>query len=71
MPNEDGCDLLHQVRVLPRERGGATPAIALTGYVRDEDRAATRDAGYQAVTTKPVNLDELLSTILDVAAARA
>jgi len=71
MPNEDGCDLLHQVRVLPRERGGATPAIALTGYARDEDRAATRDAGYQAVTTKPVNLDELLSTILDVAAARA
>jgi PAS domain S-box-containing protein len=71
MPNEDGCDLLHQVRVLPRERGGATPAIALTGYARDEDRAATRDAGYQAVTTKPVNLDELLSTILDVTAARA
>lgn len=70
MPNEDGCDLLHQVRVLPRERGGATPAIALTGYAREEDRAATRDAGYQAVATKPVNLDELLSTILSIAAAR-
>ena len=70
MPNEDGCDLLHQVRVLPRERGGATPAIALTGYARDEDRAATRDAGYQAVTTKPVNLDELLATILNIAAVR-
>jgi DNA-binding response OmpR family regulator len=36
--------------------------------VRADDRAATLDAGYQAVATKPVNLDELLSTILNVAA---
>jgi len=70
MPNEDGCDLLHQVRVLPPDRGGATPAIALTGYARADDRAATLDAGYQAVATKPVILDELLSTILNVAAPR-
>jgi CheY-like chemotaxis protein len=67
MPNEDGYDLLRQIRVLPREQGGATPAIALTGYARDEDRTATRNAGYQAVTPKPVNLDELLSTIAVVA----
>lgn len=67
MPNEDGYDLLRQVRVLPREQGGATPAIALTGYAGDEDRTATRNAGYQAVTPKPVNLDELLSTIAVVA----
>lgn len=71
MPDEDGWDLLQQVRVLPPDRGGATPAIALTGYAREEDRAASRDAGYQAVATKPVNLDELLSTILDVAAQPA
>jgi CheY-like chemotaxis protein len=70
MPNVDGCDLLHQVRVLPAERGGATPAIALTGYARDDDRAATHEAGYQAIAIKPVNLDELVSTILDVAAPR-
>ena len=70
MPIEDGCDLLHQVRILPPDRGGATPAIALTGYAREDDRTATRDAGYQAVATKPVNLDELLSTIVAVAARR-
>jgi PAS domain S-box-containing protein len=70
MPNEDGCDLLQQIRLLPAQRGGTTPAIALTGYARDDDREAARRAGYQAVVTKPVSLDELLSTILSVAARR-
>jgi PAS domain S-box-containing protein len=63
MPNEDGYDLLRQIRKLPDGEGGDTPAIALTGYAREEDQAATREAGYQAVTPKPVNLNELLSTI--------
>jgi signal transduction histidine kinase len=63
MPYEDGYELLRQVRALPPEAGGATPAIALTGYTRDQDRAATREAGYQAVAGKPVDLDELFSAI--------
>ncbi len=32
MAGEDGYALLQKVRALPSERGGATPAIALTGY---------------------------------------
>jgi CheY-like chemotaxis protein len=71
MPEEDGYDLLRQVRRLPRELGGATPAIAVTGFFRDEDRAATRSAGYQAVTRKPVNLEELLTTIAALAEQRS
>lgn len=67
MPGQDGCELLHRVRGLPAQTGGATPAIAITGYAREDDRAATRAAGYQAVVTKPVNLDDLINTILDVA----
>jgi CheY-like chemotaxis protein len=69
MPDEDGFHLLRQVRGLPRELGGATPAIALTGLARDEARVATRVAGYQAVTHKPVNLEELFSTIVIVVGA--
>lgn len=71
MPDEDGYDLLRKVRRLPRELGGATPAIAVTGFFRDEDRAATRNAGYQAVTRKPVNLEELLTTIAALAERRS
>jgi CheY-like chemotaxis protein len=68
MPQEDGYDLLRLVRALPPESGGATPAIALTGYARDKDRAATKAAGYQAVAAKPVNLEELFSAIARLAA---
>jgi CheY-like chemotaxis protein len=71
MPDEDGYDLMRQVRVLPADQGGATPAIALTGYAHEDDRAATRAAGYQAVTAKPVNLDDLLATITSVAVPRS
>lgn len=71
MPGEDGYDLLRKVRGLPRELGGATPAIAVTGEFRDEDRAATRIAGYQAITRKPVDLGELLSTIAALAEPRS
>jgi CheY-like chemotaxis protein len=68
MPHEDGYDLLRQVRTLPPEAGGATPAIALTAYTREKDRAATQEAGYQAVAGKPVDLDELFSAITRLAA---
>jgi PAS domain S-box-containing protein len=67
MPGEDGYDLLQRVRTLPPASGGEIPAVALTGYARDEDRAATRRAGYQAMAPKPVNLRELISTIAAVA----
>jgi len=70
MPHEDGYDLLRQVRALPPESGGDTPAVALTGYTRDKDRAATREAGYQAFAGKPVDLDELFSAIRRVASQK-
>ena len=36
MAGEDGYSLLQRVRALPPERGGATPAIALTGYASEQ-----------------------------------
>jgi CheY-like chemotaxis protein len=38
MPEEDGLDFIREIRQLPPEEGGNTPAIALTGYARIEDR---------------------------------
>ncbi|MCI3951774.1 MAG: hypothetical protein K0R53_1271 [Burkholderiales bacterium] len=70
MPDEDGCDLMRRVRALPAERGGAIPAVALTGYAREDDQTAARQAGYQAVAIKPVNLGELMATIQAVATRR-
>lgn len=66
MPDEDGYDLIRQMRASPPERGGNTPAIAFTGYARPEDRERALRAGYQAVVAKPVDLDNLVATILKV-----
>src|SRR6185437_11994725 len=44
--SEDGYALLRALRALPREGGGKVPAIALTGYARQEDRARALSAGF-------------------------
>ena len=42
------------------------PAIAFTAAARDEDRAATRLAGFQAHLAKPIEPDELVRTVLQL-----
>lgn len=54
MPEEDGYSLISRVRALPSEAGGETPALALTAYVREEDRLRTLSAGYEMHVKKPV-----------------
>ena len=63
MPDEDGYELIRQVRSLPVENGGKTPAIALTAYARVEDRLQALRAGYQVHVPKPVVLAELVALI--------
>jgi CheY-like chemotaxis protein len=70
MPRENGYELIRRVRNLPADQGGATPAIACTGYARAEDRARAIDAGFDAVVPKPVDLDLLVDTIAHVAGVR-
>lgn len=54
MPEVDGYDLIRRVRALPAEKGGAVPAIALTGYAEEADRERAMSAGYQRHAAKPV-----------------
>ncbi|MBD2104063.1 response regulator [Leptolyngbya sp. FACHB-261] len=54
MPGEDGYILIRQIRALKAEQGGQTPAVALTAYVREEDRALAIRAGFQVHVSKPV-----------------
>ena len=64
LPEEDGYELVRKVRALNAASGGNTPAVALTGYARDQDYKAAMAAGYQEFVAKPVNLEELYSAIL-------
>jgi CheY-like chemotaxis protein len=66
MPGEDGYALIKRVRALPPERGGRTPAAALTAYARDEDRTRALAAGYQLHIAKPFNPGDLLAAVSDL-----
>ena len=63
MPGEDGYELIAKVRSLPVERGGKTPAVALTAYARAEDRLRALRTGYQMHVPKPVELAELVAIV--------
>jgi signal transduction histidine kinase/ActR/RegA family two-component response regulator len=70
MPGEDGYALVRNVRALPAERGGATPAIALTAYGRTEDRVRALAAGYTMHVPKPVDPGELTAIVAGLAGGR-
>jgi len=61
MPGKGGYWLIGQVRVLSPERGGATPAAALTAYGGPEHRANVLRAGFQSHVGKPVGVRELVT----------
>jgi len=63
MPEADGFSLIRQVRALPRERGGRTPAALVTGLAAAQDRAEVLRAGFQFCLAKPVNASELVAVV--------
>ncbi|MDB5174946.1 MAG: hypothetical protein JWN51_3719 [Phycisphaerales bacterium] len=68
MPGEDGYALIRRVRtmeaLLGRER---IPAAALTAYAAEEDRAKAITAGFQMHLRKPVDFDELVRAVAQLA----
>jgi CheY-like chemotaxis protein len=63
MPGKGGYWLIGQVRALPPERGGVTPAAALTAYTGPEHRASVLRAGFQLHVEKPIGLDALIRVV--------
>lgn len=63
MPGEDGYWLIKSVRALPAEQGGNTPAVALTAYVRIEERVHVLEAGFNDYVPKPVEADVLVRAL--------
>jgi len=63
MPDEDGLQLIREIRKLDRAAGRLTPAAALTALARSEDRRRALTAGYQMHVSKPVDPSELVSAV--------
>ena len=66
MPLLDGFDLIRAVRRLEPSRGGEIPAIALTAYADEETRKRALEEGYQRHLTKPLVLEDLVTSIAEV-----
>ena len=67
MPGTDGYELMQMIRNLPAERGGRTPAIALTAYARAQDRLRAFRAGYEMHVPKPIEYAELVTVMASLA----
>jgi PAS domain S-box-containing protein len=63
MPEEDGYAFVRAVRSSPTV-SKSTPVIALTAFGRPEDRQQALAAGFDAYVKKPVDPEELASTVL-------
>jgi CheY-like chemotaxis protein len=63
MPGEDGYGLIEKVRSLDNEDAQNIPAVAITAYAKDEDRARALSSGFQIYVAKPIELAELVSVV--------
>jgi CheY-like chemotaxis protein len=68
MPGMDGFEARKRLR----EQSGmaGTYLVAMTGFGNEDDKRRTREAGFDAHLTKPVELDALVS-LLNEARVRA
>lgn len=64
MPEEDGYRFLRRVRALGADRGGSTPAMALTAFASPEDQHRAMICGYQAHLTKPIEAGRLIANVV-------
>jgi signal transduction histidine kinase/response regulator of citrate/malate metabolism len=66
MPETDGYELIRRVRSLTGTKQAQIPAIALTAYVREEDRRRALQAGFQTYVAKPVEPAVLVKAVSDL-----
>jgi PAS domain S-box-containing protein len=67
MPEVDGYALLRTLRSLEGGAGRRVPAIALTALASAEDRRRVEAAGFELHLTKPVEPDEIVAAVAEVA----
>lgn len=64
MPEESGYDLLSQLRKSSDSQNNSIPVIALTGHEDKQKLDKIKAAGFDLCLSKPINLEKLVSAIL-------
>jgi two-component system sensor histidine kinase/response regulator len=63
MPEMNGFEATAAIRKIEETTGGHVPIIALTAHSAEADRIECLAAGMDAFVSKPIDIDEFLSTI--------
>jgi len=63
LADDDGYELIRQVRLLDIKNGGNIPAVALTAYATEQDQRRALSAGFQFHLPKPVEPGELIAVV--------
>lgn len=71
MPGEDGCSLMMKIRDGAVESCRDVPAIAITAFMRPDDRERILAAGFREQLVKPVDPVVVLRTVRDLVARDA
>lgn len=67
LPEEDGFMLLSKIRTWEQQQNKQTPAIAFTAYAAEEYRQQALALGFQQYFTKPLEPDELVAAVANLA----
>ncbi len=71
LPGMDGYALIARVRARGPAAGGDVPALAITAYAREEDRAKALASGFSVHIGKPVDPAKLVHAVARLAEARS
>lgn len=63
MPIMDGMECIKSIRALKDEKLSKIPVIAITGNARNYTKQDFDDAGFNEMLAKPLNFDQLVSTV--------
>jgi two-component system CheB/CheR fusion protein len=67
MPGEDGYELIRRVRLLPADKGGGLPSLAVSAYATEDHRKKVLRTGFQKHLEKPVAPAELVTAVARLA----
>jgi signal transduction histidine kinase/DNA-binding response OmpR family regulator len=66
MPEVDGYELVQRVRALPADRGGLTPALAITAHASKEIHERALESGFHRYAAKPVDVDTFVAAVAEL-----
>ena len=69
MPDGDGCSMMRRIRARDTN-ARRIPAIAMTAHVAETNRRAALDAGFDRYLTKPLDVDQLITTLASLVPSR-